>query len=207
MFNTRWQCSRQTNSVGLRHLQLSDATNKLARVHQFTAVLSGSEHLGFWCWLMERKREREMLTDWILGGGGSASKSSSREKLEYLVCHVFSFVPTFGRQASQWKVVDLVRFLRFMSMRMQPNAHSPKSQTQVLVFCFFWRHHLFMHIFFKQTSRSHGSLYRSFFQPSKYHRIGLENLQETPILDGKNIKNHGFCRFALFANPLKIWVA
>ena len=157
--------------------------------------------------LTDGEKEREMLTDWILGGGGSASKSSSREKLEYLVCHVFSFVPTFGRQASQWKVVDLVRFLRFMSMRMQPNAHSPKSQTQVLVFCFFWRHHLFMHIFFKQTSRSHGSLYRSFFQPSKYHRIGLENLQETPIFDGKNIKNHGFRRFALFANPLKIWVA
>ena len=203
MFNTRWQCSRQTNSVGLRHLQFSDATNKLARVHQFTAVLSGSDHLGFWCWLMERGGERER-------GGGSASKSSSREKLEYIVCHVFSFVPTFGRQASQWKVVDLVRFLRFMSMRLQPNAHSPKNQTQVSIFCFFDA----ITCSCRCSLNKHKDLMEAYTVVSSnlLNIIELEwKIYRKPLYlmvnTCKNLKTMVSCRFALFAKPLKIWVA
>ena len=136
--------------------------------------------------LMLTDGEREMLTDWILGGGGSASKSSSREKLEYLVCHVFSFVPTFGRAMESGWPSEVLEIHEHEDAAKCSLTKKPNSS---ISFLFFWRHHLFMHIFFKQTSRSHGSLYRSFFQPSKYHRIGLENSQETPIFDGKNIKN------------------
>jgi hypothetical protein len=101
--------------------------------------------------------------------------------LEYLVCHVFSFVPTFGRAMESGWPSEVLEIHEHEDAAKCSLTKKPNSS---ISFLFFWRHHLFMHIFFKQTSRSHGSLYRSFFQPSKYHRIGLENSQVSALFDG-----------------------
>ena len=172
---------------------LSDATNKLARVHQFTAVLSGSEHLGFWCWLMERGGERERDVDWLDSWWRwFCFKIVKQGEIGVLSLPCFQFCTNLWQTSIAMESGWLSEVLEIHEHEDAAKCSLTKKPNSSISFLFFWRHHLFMHMFFKQTSRSHGSLYRSFFQPSKYHRIGLENLRETPIFDGKNIKNHGF---------------
>ena len=94
-----------------------------------------------------------------------------------------------------------------MSMRMQPNAHSPKSQTQALVFCFFDA----ITCSCICSLNKHQDLMEAYTVVSSnlLNIIELDwKIYGKPLyLMVKTLKTMVSCRFALFANPLKMRVA